>query len=105
MLQTQADSIGEPPEFSPGREAERRIAVLWSLLRRAQCLFSPVSDYSFVMTLRDLYTRQRAGKVVVTLHQGGHALPPTSVERQEHAADMQARGSNTGRLLVFPLTK
>jgi topoisomerase-4 subunit A len=61
--------------------------------------------YGFVAALSDLYTRQRAGKVVLTLPQGGHVLPPVPVHTGAAAADRLAVVTNTGRLLVFALTE
>jgi topoisomerase-4 subunit A len=77
------------------------------LLGRDDDLYVLASDagYGFVVTLSDLYTRQRAGKVVLTLPPGSHVLPPTPVCNQDGSADMMAIVSNTGRLLVFPLTE
>jgi topoisomerase-4 subunit A len=77
------------------------------LLGRDDDLYVLASDagYGFVVTLSDLYTRQRAGKVVLTLPSGSNVLPPTPVANQDGSADMMAIVSNTGRLLVFPLTE
>ena len=53
----------------------------------------------------DLYTRQRADKVVLTLLQGSHVLPPVPVQTSAGApSDRLAVVTNTGRLLVFART-
>ncbi len=77
------------------------------MLGQADDLYVLATDggYGFVTTLGDLYTRQRAGKVILTLSQGDNVLPPTLVHDQNSSADMVAVVSNTGRLLVFPLTQ
>jgi topoisomerase-4 subunit A len=77
------------------------------LLGRDDDLYVLATDagYGFVVTLSDLYTRQRAGKVVLTLTPGSKVLPPTPVSNHDGSADMIAIVSNTGRLLVFPLTE
>jgi topoisomerase-4 subunit A len=63
------------------------------------------AGHGFVIALSDLYTRQRAGKVILTLHSGDTVFPPTPVPNRDGIADMLAIVSNTGRLLVFPLTE
>jgi topoisomerase-4 subunit A len=61
--------------------------------------------YGFVVALGDLYTRQRAGKVVLTLPRGGNVLPPMPVDANHGVSASVAVVSNTGRLLIFPLTQ
>jgi topoisomerase-4 subunit A len=62
--------------------------------------------YGFVTTLNDLYTRQRAGKVVLTLPPGGKVLPPMPIQAHEdNTDDLLAVVSNAGRLLIFPLAQ
>jgi topoisomerase-4 subunit A len=77
------------------------------MLGNADDLYVLATDlgYGFVVTLSDLYTRQRAGKVVLTLPQGGQVLPPVPVHTSAGSADRLAVVSNTGRLLIFPLTE
>jgi topoisomerase-4 subunit A len=75
------------------------------MLGNADDLYILATDagYGFVTALTDLYTRQRAGKVVLTLPNGAHALPPTPIDT--HTDAKVAVVSNTGRLLIFPLTE
>ncbi|MGQ4808315.1 DNA topoisomerase 4 subunit A [Candidatus Entotheonellaceae bacterium PAL068K] len=61
--------------------------------------------YGFVVALGDLCTRSRAGKVVLTVPQGGQALPPTPIHGHHGVSDLLAVVSNSGRLLIFPLTQ
>jgi topoisomerase-4 subunit A len=92
---------GEPltGRLSPP-EGASFIAVM---LGDAEDLYLLASDagYGFVVSLADLYTRQRAGKVVLTLPEGARVLPPVAVRDIETA--VLATTSSTGRLLLFPL--
>jgi topoisomerase-4 subunit A len=63
------------------------------------------AGYGFVVALGDLQTRQRAGKVVLTVPPGSHILAPAPIQLNGELADMVAVASNTGRLLIFPLTQ
>jgi topoisomerase-4 subunit A len=63
------------------------------------------AGHGFVLALSDLYTRQRAGKVIMTLQTGDIVFPPVPVPRGDGSAEMLAVVSNTGRLLVFPLAE
>jgi topoisomerase-4 subunit A len=66
-------------------------------------VMASTTGYGFVVTLNDLYTRQKAGKVVITLSSGGVALPPLPIT--DLASDLLAVVSMTGRLLIFPLAQ
>src|SRR5262249_43292769 len=59
------------------------------------------AGYGFVVSLGDLYARQRAGKVVLTLPERARVLPPVAV--QDVGATVLALASSAGRLLLFPL--
>lgn len=59
------------------------------------------AGYGFVVTLGDLYTRQKAGKHVLTLPPGAATLLPVPIPPGDAA--FLAVVSSTGRLLVFPL--
>lgn len=61
------------------------------------------AGYGFVVTLGDLYTRQKAGKVVLTVPPGGEVMPPVAIG--DPATDRLAVVSRSGRLLIFPLTQ
>jgi topoisomerase-4 subunit A len=63
------------------------------------------AGYGFVATLDDLTTRQRAGKVVLTVPRGSKVLPPVPVPDPDDDSVLVAVVSNAGRLLIFPLTE
>jgi topoisomerase-4 subunit A len=64
-------------------------------------LLAADAGYGFVVSLGDLYARQRAGKVVLTLPEGARVLPPVAIRDIEVA--VLAAASSAGRLLLFPL--
>ena len=68
-------------------------------------LLSTDAGYGFVVTLGDLQTRQRAGKVVLTVPPGSHVLAPVPIQETDRMADRVAVVSNAGRLLIFPLSE
>ncbi len=92
---------GEPltGRFSPP-EGASFVAVM---LGDADDLYVMASDagYGFVVSLSELYARHRDGRVVLTLPEGAHVLPPVAVKDAETA--VLAVTSSTGRLLIFPL--
>jgi topoisomerase-4 subunit A len=59
------------------------------------------AGYGFLVALSELYSRHRAGKVVLTLPEGARVLPPLAVHDFENSA--LALASSSGRLLLFPL--
>src|SRR5207248_205453 len=71
------------------------------LLGDAEDLHVLASDagYGFLVSLGDLYSRHRAGKVVLTLPEGARVLTPVAVKDSE--TTVLAVASSTGRLLVF----
>ena len=92
---------GEPltGRFSPP-EGASFVAVL---IGDAEDLYILASDagYGFLASLGDLQARNRAGKVVLTLPDGGRVLPPVVVKDVETTVLVAA--SSVGRLLLFPL--
>ena len=92
---------GEPltGRFSPP-EGASFVAVL---IGDADDLYMLASDagYGFLASLGDLHARNRAGKVVLTLPEGGRVLPPVAVKDVETTQLVVA--SSAGRLLLFPL--
>lgn len=64
-------------------------------------LLASNQGYGFLIQLSDLITKNRQGKVVVTLSEGAHLLEPVMVKNLE-AQFVAAVGSN-GHLLLFPL--
>ncbi len=66
-------------------------------------LLASDAGYGFVAKMGDLYTKNKAGKAMLTLPKGGRVMPPIIVT--DPANDLLAAISNEGRLLVFPLTE
>ena len=70
-------------------------------------LIASDAGYGFVTELSNLYTKNKAGKALLTLPKGACVLPPYLIHRTDgdaSAADnFVAVVSNEGRLLIFPL--
>ncbi len=66
-------------------------------------LLASDAGYGFVAKLGDLYSKNRAGKTMLTLPKGGKVLAPQLLENPDN--DLLAAVSNEGRLLVFPVTE
>jgi topoisomerase IV subunit A len=66
-------------------------------------LLASDAGYGFVAKMGDLFTKNKAGKAMLTLPKGGRVMPPIIVT--DPANDLLAAISNEGRLLVFPLTE
>ena len=60
------------------------------------------AGYGFVGKIGDLYTKNKAGKAVVSIPKGGRILSPKMVS---DANALIAAVSNEGRLLVFPISE
>jgi topoisomerase-4 subunit A len=60
------------------------------------------AGYGFVGKVGDLYTKNKAGKAVVSIPKGGRILSPKMVS---DANALVAAVSNEGRLLVFPISE
>jgi len=65
-------------------------------------LVSSDAGYGFVAKLGDLYTKNKAGKALLTLPKGAKVLPPVFVEDKH---DLVVSVSNEGRMLLFPLSE
>jgi topoisomerase-4 subunit A len=63
-------------------------------------LLATSHGYGFVVQLRDLASRNRAGKAVMNVGAGARALMPQPVG--DHASYLVAAATDSGRLLVFP---
>jgi topoisomerase-4 subunit A len=70
-----------------------------------QGLYLLASDagYGFIAKLGDLQTKNRSGKVVLSLPKGSRVLQPAAVSGLE--GQYVAAVSNEGRLLIFPLAE
>jgi len=59
------------------------------------------AGYGFVTTLADFYTKNKAGKALLSLPQGAMVMPPSLINDLETAILVAI--SNDGRMLVFPV--
>ncbi len=66
-------------------------------------LLASDAGYGFVAKLGDLYSKNRAGKTMLTVPKGARVLSPQPLENPEQ--DLLAAVSNEGRLLVFPVAE
>ncbi len=66
-------------------------------------LLSTDAGYGFVARFGDLVSKNRAGKVILTVSPGSRVLKPRRVN--DYDADRVALATNTGRLLVHPLAE
>lgn len=66
-------------------------------------LIASDAGYGFVATFADLFTKNRAGKGLLTLPKGGRVMSPVVIESIDDA--QVAAVSNEGRLLVFALSE
>lgn len=66
-------------------------------------LLASDAGYGFVASMADLYSKNKAGKNVLTLPKGSKVLAPVAVADPDN--DWVAAVSNEGRLLVFPVAE
>ena len=93
---------GEP---ATGRLNPPSGALFTDLLMGAddqQVLMGTDAGYGFVTTIGDLYTKNKAGKAVVSIPKGARILSPKMVP---DTGALIAAVSNEGRMLVFPLSE
>lgn len=99
-----ARSQGEPltKRLTPP-EGARFLTVLAG---EAQTRFVLASDsgYGFTVSLGEMFTRNRAGKAVLTLPHDSQVLPPVRVPPASDDAEVAVVSSN-GNLLLFPLAE
>ncbi len=95
-----ARGYGEPltGRLSPP-EGARFVAVLLGNPEELYLLASS-AGYGFVCTVEHLLTRNKTGKVVLTLPAGSEALPPVRINSLQ--TDRLVAVSGSGHLLVFP---
>ena len=67
-----------------------------------QMLMATDAGYGFVAKLSDLHTKNRSGKVAISIPKGGRVLPPAPISDIENSWVVSV--SNEGRMLAFPLT-
>lgn len=94
---------GEPlsSHISPPSGATFEGALMGADSQRV--LIASDAGYGFVARLEDLASKNKAGKALLTLPEGGLVLPPQLINNPEQA--QLAAVSNDGRLLVFPVTE
>lgn len=78
-----------------------KAAVMCAAKPETKYLFSSSGGYGFIATLRDLVSRQRAGKAFMTLSEADILLQPAKVASGDLIV---ALGSN-GKLLSFPISE
>ncbi|NNF51678.1 MAG: DNA topoisomerase IV subunit A [Gammaproteobacteria bacterium] len=66
-------------------------------------LLASDAGYGFVVRLGELYSRNKAGKRVVSVPRGASTVIPSPVT--DYESDLLVAVSNQGRLLVFPLSE
>lgn len=68
-----------------------------------QQLYLVASDagYGFLLPLQSMQTKNKAGKIVLTLADSAKALPPLPVANPEH--ELLAAATTSGHLLLFPV--
>jgi len=69
---------------------------------KQKILLGTDAGYGFVATIGDLYTKNKAGKAVVSIPKGGRILSPKMVAEDN---PLIVAVSNEGRLLAFPLSE
>ncbi|MFZ5594398.1 MAG: DNA topoisomerase IV subunit A [Pseudomonadota bacterium] len=67
------------------------------------CLIASDAGYGFVAKLEDLYAKNKNGKAVLSLPEGARVLPPVLVKQAD--SDLVAAVTNTGHLLIHPLSE
>jgi topoisomerase-4 subunit A len=60
------------------------------------------AGYGFIATVGDLFTKNKAGKAVVSIPKGARIVAPKMLGEQN---SLIAAVSNEGRMLVFPVTE
>jgi topoisomerase IV subunit A len=94
---------GEPltGRFTPPAGASF-VAVLGAEAEQRYVLASD-AGYGFVTAFKELLSRNKAGKLVLTLPPGSRVMPPVAVKQMQ--GDRLVAISNTGHLLVFPVAQ
>jgi topoisomerase-4 subunit A len=66
-----------------------------------QWVLATDAGYGFVIKTEDMYSRNRAGKLVLNVPEGANVLPPVAVPAEGNA--LLCAVNNDGKLLVFPV--
>lgn len=67
------------------------------------CLLASDAGYGFITKLSELHAKNRNGKSMLSVPKGAKALSPRLIKELEH--QYLAAVTNTGHLLIFPLTE
>ncbi len=97
-----ARSFGEPltSRFSPANTIDFTAVLLGEPDTR--CLLASSTGYGFITSLEDMYTKNKAGKAVLTLPTGAHNLPPLLIQpEQDHYLVI----TSAGYMGIIPLTE
>ncbi|MCK4608575.1 MAG: DNA topoisomerase IV subunit A [Gammaproteobacteria bacterium] len=96
-----ARSQGEPltGHFKPAPNATFVATVIGE--PQQNYLLASSAGYGFIAKLEDFYTKNRAGKALLTVPKGAIALPPRTIDNPE--TQYLATITNEGRLLLFPV--
>ena len=94
---------GEPlsGHLSPP-DGARFIAVMTGL-PDLHYLFASDAGYGFVTDLASLISKNKSGKVLLSLPAGAQVLPPAPVTQRD--SDWVVTVTNEGRMLIFPLAE
>ncbi len=66
-------------------------------------LLASDAGYGFLIQLKDLYAKNKAGKALLTLPRNAQVMPPLAVADPDH--ELLAAISNEGRMLLFPVAE
>ncbi len=66
-------------------------------------LMASSAGFGFVGRLGEMVTKNKAGKAVLTVPQGGSALKPCVIDPEQFDTSLVAAATDQGRMLVFPL--
>ncbi|MGH8504732.1 MAG: DNA gyrase C-terminal beta-propeller domain-containing protein, partial [Stenotrophobium sp.] len=98
-----ARSQGEPVTTKLDLQDGARIIAMMLAEPTDRFVLASDQGYGFYTQLNELQARNRAGKAVVTIAEGGTALSPAAL--RDPATDRYALATAEGRLLVFPLAE
>ena len=95
-----ARTQGEPVTGRFTLAAGMNIEQMLIGLAEQKFLVSTSAGYGFICTLKDMISRNKAGKTLLTMTEGANVLTPLEVkERSSQVLTI----SNDGRMLIFPL--
>ncbi len=98
-----ARSLGEP--ISARLTPPDGVTFAGVMTGAADSVYLLASDagYGFMVTLADIYTKNRSGKSIISVPDGAHVLVPTRVKDSNN--DWVVAVSSSGRMLMFPISE